>query len=76
MDPLVSHKDCVQMMIQEVWKVTGYRFMHVICHDYHHTGPADIGLCLPFRVKDNRKMKTGHKTFLSCSQDKDSKQKI
>lgn len=25
-DPLVSDKEQVQMTIQEVWKVTGYRF--------------------------------------------------
>ena len=28
-DPLVTDKERVQMMVEEIWKVTGYRFMYV-----------------------------------------------
>ena len=28
-DPLVTDKERVQMMVEEIWKVTGYRFTYV-----------------------------------------------
>jgi hypothetical protein len=42
MDPFVSHKERVKMMIQEVWKVTGFRFTYVTSHDRHNSGLTDL----------------------------------
>jgi len=32
-DPLVTDKEHVQMVIREIWNVTGFRFTYVVAHE-------------------------------------------
>ncbi|KAJ7220474.1 hypothetical protein GGX14DRAFT_674827 [Mycena pura] len=52
-DALVSPRQRVQMVVTELWSISGYRFT----------------------VKDHKKLKSGHRTRLWCSQDEARKKK-